>query len=305
LGKLGFFKKIGNYKLNAEKTTIEEVGVEFVNYCNLKCKWCSLERYQPRKIMDKILLRKLLDNLLEDERFSNVKNINLWQGGETLLHPDFLGMMKTIKEYKNIFTERCLSFPKINLITNGVFLTKELSKDLIDIDIIDFIRVSLDGGSKEKYEDIRKGAIWNDVVKNICDFSVLNMGKIKTGFICIVENTKQLSNEWMTTEFREVLNMFDNVEFRHPHSWRGEIFIDGYNRAFNNSCNFLNKYLIIMPDGNITVCCQDINSKISIGNLYSQDLYSAYISEKRQQMLKLFSQGKRKEVDSCKNCMIP
>ena len=42
-------------------TTITEIDLEFVNYCNLRCKWCSLDHEQTRFVMTEDLLRKFFD----------------------------------------------------------------------------------------------------------------------------------------------------------------------------------------------------------------------------------------------------
>ena len=150
-----------------ETATILMINLEFVNYCNLRCKWCSLDHTQKKEIMNERLLHILFQNLISDRRFREIKGLNLWNGGEILLHPNFVKMLKVIKKYKDIFLKKGLSFPCVYLLTNGILLNKELSNQLVNLDVVNVIRFSVDGGSKEKYEEIRKGAKWDIIFKNI------------------------------------------------------------------------------------------------------------------------------------------
>ncbi|HYB24099.1 MAG TPA: hypothetical protein VED41_09900, partial [Solirubrobacteraceae bacterium] len=57
----------------AGMTTISEINLELVNYCNLGCRWCALDHALPKVVMGEDLLRKLLENLASDRRFRSVR----------------------------------------------------------------------------------------------------------------------------------------------------------------------------------------------------------------------------------------
>lgn len=286
-----------------ETTELREINIELVNYCNLRCKWCSLDHAQKKYVMSEEILKRLFDNLASDKRFNGVKSILLWSGGETLLHPRLVDMLAIIKEYKDSFVRQGRSFPSVILLTNGVLLNKEISRKLVDLGLLDFIRFSVDGGSREKYEELRGGARWDVVDKNIIDFVAINQGKIKTGIISIIENGKDLCADWMSDEFRQLLQMVDDVELRHPHDWIGDIHVDGsQEKEFQNRCTFLFHTVVILPNGDVTVCCNDLNGKGAIGNLYKENLFQIYDSPRRREMIRNLKRGKRDKIDLCRNC---
>lgn len=285
------------------RTTITEIDLEFVNYCNLRCKWCSLDHGQSRAVMSEETLRKFFNNIYSDRRFRSIEKINLFNGGEILLHPRLMNMLEIIREYKKRFGEKGFRFPVIDFLTNGVALNVDLSKKLVEMEILDIVRFSVDGGSREKYEELRKGAKWDLVSRNIRDFAGINKGKIKTGIICIIEHGKAKETGWMTDEFKEVCSLVDNVELRYPHDWMGDVKVDNLKKVYNNYCKFLFSSLVVLPDGNIVVCCGDLNGKKGvIGNLRDSDLFDMYNSKKRRQMRYDLLRGRRDRIELCSSC---
>lgn len=308
---LMFLYQIG-YITNSQKrfgsADITEINLEFVSYCNLRCKWCSLDHSKKKIVMDEELLKKFLNNLIFDRRFKKIKKLNIWNGGEVLLHPNIGGMLKIIKDYKAIAQKKNLYFPEILLLTNAMLLNKNLSKEIIDLDILDSIRFSIDGGSIEAFEEIRIGAKWDMVYKNISNFVEINNGKIKTNIICIIGYDKEHNINWMEDKFKSLLNLVDTYELRYPHTWEGTQIFDITDKHkqmkhIRPFCYFLIHSLVILPNGDVTVCCVDLNSKGVIGNLYRQDLFSIYSCKQRRKMNWLYLTGRKSEISLCKDCM--
>ena len=285
------------------RTTITEIGLEFVNYCNLRCKWCSLDHAQKRSSMSAEVLRAFFDNLLSDRRFRSVEQINLFNGGEALLHPDIIGMLKIVKEYKDAFRKRRRAFPVIDLLTNGIMLNAGLARELVDLDVVDTLRFSVDGGSAEKYEELRRPAKWDIISRNIKDFVKINNGRIKTGIICIIEFGKPRDTGWMTDEFRDVCRLVDHLELRYPHDWIGDINVEGHKKVFINFCKLLFRYLVVLPNGDVVACCGDINGKKGvIGNILKKDMFSIYNCRARREMRYDLLRGRRDRIELCRNC---
>ena len=285
------------------RTTITEIGLEFVNYCNLRCKWCPLDHAQKKSAMSAKVLRKFFDNLVSDRRFRGVEQINLFNGGEVLLHPDIIGMLKIVKEYKDVFRKRRWSFPKIDFLTNGTLLNVGLARQIVDLDVLYNIRFSVDGGSAEKYEELRRPARWDVISRNIKDFVKINNGKIKTGIICIVELGRPKDTGWMTGEFRDLCLLVDYLEIRHPHDWMGDVKVEGLKKPFVNYCKLLFRYMVILPNGDVIACCHDINGKKGvIGNILKEDLFSIYSCKARRQMRYDLLRGRRDRIELCRSC---
>ncbi len=289
-------------RLGGALTTILEVNLDFVSYCNLRCKWCSLDHKKPRKVMSDGLLRRFLDNLEADHRFRSITTLNLFNSGEVLLHPDFVGMLGVIKEYRQRLEKGGLQFPKVSLLTNGMLLGSRIAKAIVEAGVVDLIRFSVDGGSREKLEELRPGTKWTVLERNIREFTRLNQGAIGTGIICIIENERPSDTSWMTEEFRQLLALVDSVEIRHPHDWIGDVEVKGLQKVYHDYCHFLLHSLVLQPNGDVVVCCADLNGKGVIGNLEKEDLFRIYESEKRRRMVRRLLGGQRDQIDLCRNC---
>ena len=288
------FDKNGNY-------LIKWVNFEFNSSCNLRCKWCSLDHSKKRQIMRKNTLIKCLDELTSNKRFI-LERIDLHNAGETLLHPALEEMLSLIQERKNGLKNK----PLISLLTNAVLLNEEKAKIIIKSGAIDEIRFSLDGGTKKSYEDIRRGSNWEKVKKNILNFLAMNQGKVRTGLICLIPDDKPLTSDWMDKDFQELFSKIGNNELRKPHNWDGSEQLELKNPYTETSngrvCKFLLKNIVILPNGDLTVCCADLNSRGVLGNVNKSSIESLILSKERKLMLKLFANGQKNKIDLCKSC---
>lgn len=288
-----------------DKATIKEVNVEFSSECNLRCQFCSLDHLKPKTYITEEMLEKLLQQLLNDTHFKGVERLQLYNAGETLLHPKRIELLKLIKQYKALFTEKGLHFPKVILLTNATLLRQRLSQEIIDLDIVDELLVSLDGGTPEAFEEMRVRAKWPIFYKNILDFiDYRNQKESKTILktISIIPAEKPFTLDWMHPEFREVLEKADKYELRRLHNWAGEVALESKEKKHKIGCTLLMKQLVLLPNGDITVCCSDLNSRGVIGNLGKESLYEIYNSHKRLDWLKSMFQNRKHEIDLCKDC---
>lgn len=299
------------YKLHflINKTSITEINIEFVSYCNLRCKLCSLDHTKTKIRMSPEILKRFFENFIKDKRFCGVKTIHLYNAGEVLLHPKLAEMLNIINDYKLTAAHQSVPFPKISLLTNATLLDQENSEILINSGLLDHIRFSMDGGSKEKFEEMRSRAKWEAFVKNVSQFCQLNKKNskpISTGIITLVEYHNKLNTQWMSGEFKDLLNLVDGYELRYAHNWGGDLEIEELKlrnkKNYKIGCSLLMHQLVLLPNGDITVCCADLNSKGVIGNITKDSLFDIYRKPQRLEMLKKFIKGKKKDIDLCKDC---
>ena len=295
------------FPLLKKKTSITEINIEFVSYCNLRCKLCSLDHTKTKIRISPAILKHFFENLLSDKRFRSVKTIHLYNAGEVLLHPKLKEMLDIIKHYKQQAAEQGIHFPLIALLTNATILDDENSKILIESSVLDHIRFSMDGGNKEKFEEMRERAKWDSFVKNVSHFCALNklsQKPIQTGIITLVEYKNKLDTEWMSEEFKFLLHTVDGYELRYAHNWGGDVEIEELKnkKGYKVGCSLLMHQLGLLPNGDITVCCADLNSKGVIGNITRETLFEIYMKPQRIEMLNNFIKGQKKKIDLCKNC---
>jgi len=286
--------------------SIKEIFIEFVSYCNLRCPLCSLDHSKTKERITKEVLIKIFDNLYYDRRFRNVKIIHLHNAGEALLHPEFNELLIIIAENKEKFKRAGYKFPKISLLTNGTTLRPHASDVIINSKVIDYLRISMDGGTPEEFEKMRKGAKWKLFSNNVNYFIEKNQSIIKTSFITLILPQNKQNTRWMHPSFKQLYDLVDSYEIRYPHNWRGETKLAVSSPVLTKKgkfgCQMLVNQLVILPSGNVTICCNDLNSVGKLGSILNDSLYDLYNSKKRLNMISLFYNRKKKEIDLCKDC---
>ena len=96
-----------------------------------------------------------------------VRSVDFSGGGEALLQPN---LAEWITDAKSAGCET-------GFLTNGVLLKKEMARRLID-EGLDWIGISMDGATKDIYEEIRIGAKFDRVCENLSNLAALRVGKV-------------------------------------------------------------------------------------------------------------------------------
>lgn len=294
-------------KLGKKNVSLRELNLEFNNTCNLRCKFCALDFDKPRQYMRAEILAQVLSELRTDKRLANIQQINLYNGGETLLHPQRLAMFAAIGKAKNEARQAGKHFPKVLLLTNGMLLRENLARQILETGALDVIQFSLDGGTPESFEALRVNAKWKPFYENVKALHGVNsdLGKpVKLKSITIIEDDNPLNTNWMHPEFVEIISLMDHYELRRLHDWGGEVTLQNATakKQQQKGCMLLMHQMVVLPNGDVTVCCNDLNSKGVIGNLENSSIYSIYASKNRSVYLDKLNRGKKHELDLCKNC---
>lgn len=117
--------------------------------CNFRCEFCSQAIPEVREqfrnegtkgLMEFSLFQKVIDDIADS--FGRIKQLLLVGRGEPLLHPQIADMVAYV-------TERQVA-DRVEIVTNGMLLTHELSDKLIDAGL-KRLRISVDGLSSEDY----------------------------------------------------------------------------------------------------------------------------------------------------------
>ena len=289
----------------AEAITL--LNLEFNSSCNLRCQWCALDHHKPRKTMSADTLGRVME-MLSQGQLPNLKRIDLHNGGETLLHPDLPGLLTVIRRARpNIGTNA-----KFSLLTNGMLLTPKVSEQIVRSRAVDQLRFSLDGGTPALFESIRKGASWETVSTNIYNFLKVNEkagNPVSTEAICMLPPDLP-QGATFDPVFENLLALLDNVTLRHPHNWDGSAALDvddGFYREFAEEsegqvCFLLQTNLVVLPDGAVTVCCNDLNARGIIGSVNESSFTELAAHPKRRQRIRLFEEGKKHAIKLCRDC---
>jgi MoaA/NifB/PqqE/SkfB family radical SAM enzyme len=153
--------------LRSPITTLRRAYVEITNRCNLNCSTCMRNVWNVEYgCMSEQAFERILSGLLA---FSPQPEIFIGGFGEPLSHPACLDMVERAKS---------LGF-RVSLITNGILLSQEVSRQLIDLQL-DQLWVSLDGASPDCYMDVRLGNALPGILENLKQLRTLQL--LQLGF---------------------------------------------------------------------------------------------------------------------------
>jgi sulfatase maturation enzyme AslB (radical SAM superfamily) len=282
------------------------VNLEFNSSCNLRCRWCALDHAKPRRVMTPEILAKVLDDL-RDPLFAGLRRLDLHNGGETLLHPDLPAMLAVLATKKNALPSGAV----VALLTNAMLLSPRKSVQIIASRAVTQMRFSLDGGTPALFESIRQGAKWAIVRRNVAAFCEANEAAghpMATEAICLIEPEGLPGG--FDPEFAALLARLDKISPRHPHNWDGskELGVDdtSYREIAGDRhgevCFLLERNLVVLPDGRVTVCCNDLNGRGVIGSVLESSLAELAAGPKRQAMLAAFRDTGCRGVPLCRSC---
>jgi MoaA/NifB/PqqE/SkfB family radical SAM enzyme len=164
-------------RLSRSSGNLARVYVEVTNQCNLDCVTCMRNVWDeaPGRMSEAVFQR-----VLEGVRAVQPAPGVFFGGyGEPLTHPQICDWVAQARQ----------AGAAVELITNGILLTKEISQRLIDAGL-ERIWVSLDGATPESYEDVRLGAALPVVIENLRQLKALRAatGAIRPylGIACVV-----------------------------------------------------------------------------------------------------------------------
>jgi hypothetical protein len=281
------------------QAVIRELNFELCSACNLRCKWCSLDSLLRGGVMKIETFRKVLDEI-EDESKFRVRVLNLHHSGDVLLHPKFRDFLTTLSEYRK---RRPETFPRVQVLTSATHLKGDKAEALLETDAVDWLRFSVDGGNPRDFEAIRIGAKWDNVVGNIHAFldEAERRGRpIRTGIISIFESpTPEIH-----PEFRRLVMRVTNYMPRFPHNWVGktDLGIERPKEPPQGLCKFVLSQAVVLYDGKVTLCCNDLNADGVIGDLATDSLHGIFRGDRRAEHVRKMQQGRRRELPFCGTC---
>jgi len=281
------------------RAVIRDLNFELCSACNLRCRWCSLDSRLRGGMMKIETFRKVLEGIRDEERYF-VRTINLHHSGDVLLHPRFGEFLRALSEEKR---RRPASFPRVQVLTSATHLRGEKAEALLGSDAVDWLRFSVDGGNPRDFEAIRVGARWDLVLGNINAFldEAERRGKrIRTGIISVFETPHPEIHE----EFRRLVFRVTNYMPRFPHNWIGkkDLGLAPPPERPQGLCKFVLSQIVVLYDGKVTLCCNDLNAEGVVGDLADTSLYDLFRGERRAHHVRLMREGRRRDLPFCGTC---
>lgn len=270
--------------------------VELTNNCNLRCIMCEYPLMQRGGMnMDIQLAKKVLKECAE----WGISRVGLSRLGEPLLHPDITEIIEFAKE---------CGIRHVSMVCNAMLLTEEKAKTLIQSGL-DLILFSIDAATKETFERIRKGSDYEQVITNIERFIKMRneLSREKPWVevnICLmkdnIEEAPLIIKKW--GPLVERVKICPVVPLEHTND---NLVVDAPTyTGRKKACDFLWTRMVVLSDGEVTVCCADKEGDLSVGNAEKSSLKELWNSEEIRRIRKIHFSKKFDELPLCKQCFM-
>ena len=278
--------------------------------CNFQCGYCifSVPKKDRYFISDKIMMSLDLYKKCVDEvaKFPNkVKVIRFVGIGEPLLHKDIVEMVRYTaeKDVANV----------IEILSNGVLLTPQMSDDLIEAGLNRLV-ISLQGTTAEKYKDVSKANIdYDKFVENLKYF--YDNKKDAQVYLKIVDCA--LENKEDEKKFYDIFgDICDTIAIEHAVPIHTGVEFEGVIRDKKSEVTQFGTPLAdvevcpqpfftmqINPDGKVVPCYSFEYPEI-MGDCNNETVYDIWNGEKFQKFRRKMLDGVDKICDTCANCDI-
>ena len=234
--------------LGQGKSTVSRVNVEMTNACNLRCRWCTTHVRKAGRIEPE-LFEKVLLEVAHSDRL-DVRELHFYNGGESMLHPEFAALMGTSRR---VFSGNPVNKPRRVLVTNGTRFSEEGIEALLGGGV-DEVHVSIDGGTKNSYEEHRRGARWEEVIagtERLLEENEARCHPVRTALLTIDLGVRP------APEFEGLAGRFDVLARRSAHTWDGSVEFDGLATPPPNAlpCWHIFNNIVVLWNGDVTACC--------------------------------------------------
>lgn len=289
------------------------VQIDLTLACNLKCDFCyakinknDLLRTNEQFSFQK--LKSIFDTLRENPPDIPVKLLAFTGTGEPLLYKQLPEAVSYAKR----------EIPYVEIVTNGVLLTKEISESLVDAGINE-IQISITGASPEVYVHHQgSGKSSNEVIEQY------DTVKKNVEDLCHLRNRKKASlnifisyilHEGSEMDYGRCLNMWrdvgvDSIYFRPKHSQEPllsedyeEYIKSNFDTAKSSatSCLMFGKVQIAV-NGDLHFCCYLQHEHTRLGNIFETSVTEIIDSERFKYLIDAFHGQYKNVPELCKTC---
>jgi len=272
----------------------EATRVQTTTACNARCRICARSSFQlPAAMMADEVWTVVLERLLE----AGVRSVDLQWFGEPFLDPKLLDRMCELKRHGlEVYT-----------FTNGSLLSPATAVRLIEAQV-DHLNISIDGFSREVYEDIRRGLVYEEVLRNalfLLEERRRRQSRRPTVAVCLVKCAENAHEVAAFSRFWA--QRADQHWIANARNMGGLVDIQNVDRLDvrrlgENPCRLLWTQVNISALGDVVPCCDDIRCTLKVGSLMQQSLREIWSGEPLARLRRLHLEGRRHEIPLCAAC---
>jgi len=277
------------------------VMLEPTSRCNLRCPMCPRQLFptkRPEQDMDIADYKKIITELS-----CTAMVLALWNYGEPFLHDDIFEMIAFAKS-KDM---------GVVLSTNATILNDEKINLLLNSGL-DYLIISLDGASKEIYEQYRMGAKFDVTIRNIKMLIARReeLGKgapfVNLQYLVMkeneheIENLKQLARQ-LNVDRVSLKNVYYVKRKKEEFLPKNKSYICSY--YYQNIIRRCSRPFIstlINANGDVLPCCSDLEFKNIFGNVFKDRAFHEIWNNDRYRKFRQDILSNKNLVSICENC---
>lgn len=283
----GVYKALYKHHIDGVLKSQEKIiTIEPYNLCNLRCVMCPYSKMKRAKEMMSVELFKRIVSEAKDLGYTTV---TMQVYSEPLLDPHLIERIAFVKSLGL----------KAGFFTNATLLDGKMADALLDSGL-DFIKFSVDAGSKDDYDKIRIGGDWERVKGNIISFYKKREERGLAEPKITVFMIKQPSNEKNIATHRTFWSEWsDDVNISVVDNRADDKPIAPHGAAY--PC-FEPNHPTVLSNGKLVLCCLDYEGEVVLGDLKKQSLNEVLESEEYKRVADLHMSFRGDQIRMCKNC---
>lgn len=281
----------------------QSIEIELTSNCNVACSFCPHPTMKRTKgLMNIDLVKRIIDDCSNN----NINDVLFCGFGEPLLDKRLPQIISYAKQ-KNIRRTR--------ITTTGYLLNKELAFKLFSSGL-DQIDVSLDAGSSEAYDRIRKiktplrnydnhFTVLTTNIENIILMLKENNFYTKINLRFLITKNNELEIKIFSDKF---YNMHKNISISYwfnLHNWGNALNISKKPAGIKKPCNNLWTGMVVRYNGDVSLCCLDYENTVVMGNLGCSSIYELWNNENYKRLRNIHNNNNFDKIPLCQDCHIP
>lgn len=275
---------------------IKRLHIETSTICNSDCEICPQSLIQRQKKIDVVRVKRLIT---EDAvaYASTLHLVEFHNYNEPLLAFDLFCELSSL-------VNATFGPHKVGLVSNGSVMDEKKADRLVDLRLA-HVLFSVDGFSKEVYENHRRGLDRDQVYRNIDTF--IERSAARDGPVPLVNYTVTPGNA------HEAIITKDHFAGRRCNfhlsacDGRGSdsgklVAISNMNMSTNGPCDYALDGVYVLSNLDIVTCCEDWSGKDVMGNLMQSTLQEVVDGAAYQRFRELHFSGQKHQIALCRDC---
>jgi radical SAM protein with 4Fe4S-binding SPASM domain len=194
--------------------------------------------------------------------------------------------------------------------TNASGLNERNARALLEAGI-DEVMLSIDSVVKEKYEQLRVGLNYEQVMSNIRRYFRLRdeirpESEIRVRAVCVFDPEKEVQEllDWENF-WRPLKQPHDRIYMKRVHSWGNQVTVDGApaaDESIFHPCIIPWSTMHITAMGIVALCPHDYDGKANLGDINTHSIAEVWRAQKLLEVRRLHATGDRNEIAFCRGC---